>query len=72
MSVSYNAFIVINLNLHLADQTLESWIRAERWSLNPEITASNVYTISEDTNKKLVLAIIDLVEQLNATSADGR
>lgn len=51
---------------------MSSWIRSERWSVIPEVTASNVYTISEDTNKKLVLVVIDIVERLNASSVDGR
>jgi hypothetical protein len=54
------------------DQELSTWIRIERWALNPLITTSNVYSISEDTNKKLVLGVIDIVDKFNATSENGR
>lgn len=62
----------IKLILFIEDQSLSQWTRAERWPLNPLITSSNVHLVAEDTNKKLVLAVIDMIEKLNANSTDGR
>ncbi|KAI6241307.1 Disulfide-isomerase A4 [Aphelenchoides fujianensis] len=54
------------------DHSLSDWIRVERWPLLPPITSSNVHSIAEDTNKMLVLALVDMVERTNMSTDSGR
>ncbi|CAD5207160.1 unnamed protein product [Bursaphelenchus okinawaensis] len=53
-------------------ESLEKFIRRERWADFPHISASNIHDISEDTNKKLVLAVFDQVERIDSRTESAR
>ncbi|CAD5210545.1 unnamed protein product [Bursaphelenchus xylophilus] len=54
------------------DEPLSDWIKRERWADFPLISASNIHDISENTNKKLVLSVVDPVERLDPKTETSR
>ncbi|KAI6225963.1 Protein disulfide-isomerase TMX3 [Aphelenchoides besseyi] len=54
------------------DYDLAQWIKIERWPLIPLVTASNVHVISEDTDKILVLGLVDMIERSNMSTESGK
>ncbi|KAI6207746.1 Protein disulfide-isomerase TMX3 [Aphelenchoides besseyi] len=54
------------------DYDLAQWIKIERWPLIPLVTSSNVHVISEDTDKILVLGLVDMIERSNMSTESGK
>uniref|UniRef100_A0A183BJ15 Thioredoxin domain-containing protein n=1 Tax=Globodera pallida TaxID=36090 RepID=A0A183BJ15_GLOPA len=51
---------------------LSKWVGRQRWPFLPQITAPNVRTIADSTDKLLVLASVDGMDMHNASTDSGR